>query len=234
MNKFIAIIVVTFSLIPSTIMAASLTIPNNVNVLVHNGKSIEVKNNLPLAIGLNQIAFRYQGSYRERGNQEQFESEVVIVNFNAKDQQYRIELPTIRNNRAENNFNKNPNVVIKSADQQVSLTLDVLLKSGLQIGRDYQDEMAQYNQMEQVASVQQFIPLTSNAINDSHATVATTTETTSIVAPTAVAIAADTANDSKAVPKTIEQDQAEIRQMLDYWYSKANEQTRAEFKQAIK
>ena len=34
-------------------------------------------------------------------------------------------------------------------------------------------------------------------------------------------------------PRDIEQDQAEIREMLDYWYSKANDNTKAEFKQSI-
>ena len=120
----------------------------------------------------------------------------------------------------------------------MTIQTDLLIKSGLQFGRNYQQELAAYNLSQQAAAVSQFAPAYAVAAPVSIAppqgvTTATAASAT-IVAPVSISPPSPIAAPTSAVaPKTIEQDQAEIRQMLDYWYNKANDNTKAEFKQSI-
>lgn len=236
MNQLFTAVVFSVGLTSPMLLASSLTLPSTADIIAVNGQPIKAENTLDLAEGVNQLALRYTGSYRDRGSMERFESEVVIVRFNAENTSYQLVLPNISQAKQASRFNQQPEIVINSASGPIAIQTDVLIKNGLQLGRNYQQELAAYNQTQQGAAVSQFasayavaVPVAPVSIAPPQGvTTAATVAPVSLVPPSPIAT-------SKSVvePKTIEQDQAEIREMLDYWYSKANENTKAEFKQSI-
>ncbi|QIR13701.1 YccT family protein [Shewanella aestuarii] len=236
----------SLSLLSPLLFAASLSLPTNAELIALNGQEIKATNPLDLTTGVNQIAFRYQGTYRQGGTQTRFESELIVVSFSADDQDYTLTLPTIRNKRDANNFDQQPQLSITSKQGDLAFTYDVITKPGLQWNRKYLEELALYNQSQQVASVNEFAIPVATATNSqstiqqeaptpSTAIKATPTTTSTISTPPAKAESAKAEMATQAViqPKTIAQDQAEISQMLDYWYSKANDETKAAFKNKI-
>lgn len=238
MNQLFTAFVFLVSFTSPTLVASTLTLPSTANIMAVNGQPIEAENTIDLVEGVNQIALRYTGSFRERGSMERFESEVVVIRFNAENKSYQLMLPNITLAKQANRFNKHPEIAINSDSGKVIIQTDILTKSGLQFGRNYQQELAAYNLSQQAAAVSQFAPAYAVAAPVSIAPpqgVATATAASAtIVAPVSISPPSPIAAPTSAVaPKTIEQDQAEIRQMLDYWYNKANDNTKAEFKQSI-
>lgn len=250
------------------LFAASLNLPINIDVIALNGQEIKADNPLDLQVGVNQLAFRYEGTYRQAGSQERFESELIVASFIAEDQDYTLTLPTIRNKREADNFDKQPQLSITGKQGELALKQDVITKSGLQWNRKYIEEIAQYNQSQQVASVTEFAKQAETAsaaeaaqpapaevmpkINTEVKQVAAATTTTAVTSQTLTSKGATSASSQMQAspaspaatkaevvtqtviqPKTIAQDQAEISQMLDYWYSKANDETKAAFKNKI-
>ena len=204
--------------------ASVLELPNTVEVKVFNGKAYEGNDDIALVEGQNQIVFRYVVNYRDSGMQTQFNSSAIVLTFDADDAQYQLTLPSIRNKNAASQFNREPKVNLSSnQSDSTPHQIDVLRKSGIQIGRDYAEEMLSYNQTQQVAAVAAFAPaITVPAVK------ATAVKVTEATPPAAVA------SQLKVVtPKTIAEDQAEISEMLDYWYNKANPDTKAKFKAKI-
>ena len=236
MNQLFTAVVFSVGLTSPMLLASSLTLPSTADIIAVNGQPIKAENTLDLAEGVNQLALRYTGSYRDRGSMERFESEVVIIRFNAENTSYQLVLPNISQAKQASRFNQQPEIVINSTSGPSAIQTDVLIKNGLQLGRNYQQELAAYNQTQQEAAVSQFasayavaVPVAPVSIAPPQGvTTAATVAPVSLVPPSPIAT-------SKSVvePKTIEQDQAEIREMLDYWYSKANDNTKAEFKQSI-
>jgi uncharacterized protein YccT (UPF0319 family) len=108
------------------------------------------------------------------------------------------------------------------------------MKSGLQIGRDFAQEIAQYNESGAIAAIASAKP-----INKKTATAAPIAPVVPVV-PVAIVPVAKTAEVTASnntadtqVNKTENITQAEISRMLDYWYQKANPNTQAEFKAKI-
>ncbi|GIU53888.1 MULTISPECIES: DUF2057 domain-containing protein [Shewanella] len=212
---------------PMSFAASILDLPNNVEVKMLNGKTYDGDDDIALTEGTNQIVFRYVVNYRDSGMQTQFNSNAVVLTFDANNDQYELELPSIRNKNAANKFNKQPAMTLtNSQDKSVSFKSDVLVKEGLQIGRDYPEEMAIYNQSQLAASVTAFAPVVTAPIAATPviATTQATLVTETQVAPIPAVV---------VKPKTIAEDQAEISEMLDYWYNKANQDTKAKFKAKI-
>jgi len=241
MNQLFTAFVFLVSFTSPMLVANTLTLPSTANIMAVNGQPIEAKNTIDLVEGVNQIALRYTGSFRERGSMERFESEVVVIRFNAENKSYQLMLPNITQAKQANRFNKHPEIAINSDSGKVTIQTDILTKSGLQFGRNYQQELAAYNLSQQAAAVSQFAPAYAVAAPVAPVSIAppqgvatATAASATIVAPVSISPPSPIAAPTSAVaPKTIEQDQAEIRQMLDYWYNKANDNTKAEFKQSI-
>lgn len=111
------------------------------------------------------------------------------------------------------------------------------MKSGLQIGRDFAQEIAQYNGSGAIAAI-----ASAKRINKNTPTAAPVAPVAPLapVAPVAIVPVAKTtevtASNNTAdtqVNKTEDITQAEVSRMLDYWYQKANPNTQAEFKAKI-
>ncbi|MCL1082396.1 MULTISPECIES: DUF2057 domain-containing protein [Shewanella] len=206
-------------------IAASLQLPDSTETVLVNGKASEqssVKLDLTLPDGMQQIAFRYQAHYRDNGRQDNFISDVVILRFQAEEQTYQLTLPAINSASDAKQFNAQPALgLIDQTGKTMAFTQDKLMKSGLQIGRDFAQENAQYNDSDAIAAI------------------APNTAIIRRLATAAMAIASEQGTQvmsNSAVPlvkKPEDITQAEVSRMLDYWYQKANNHTQAEFKAKI-
>lgn len=239
MRHIIALLCLTLS--PMGI-AASLQLPDRAETVLVNGKASQqqssVKLDLSMPDNMQQIAFRYQARYRDNGSQNNFISDVVILRFQASEQNYQLTLPTINSASRANQFNDQPTITLTdNTGKSIVFTQDKLMKSGLQIGRDFAQEIAQYNGSGAIAAI-----ASAKRINKNTPTAAPVAPVASVASVASVAIVPVakttevTASNNTAdtqVNKTEDITQAEVSRMLDYWYQKANPNTQAEFKAKI-
>ncbi|MCL1090480.1 DUF2057 domain-containing protein [Shewanella profunda] len=224
----------------------NLKIPQNVELLTVNGKQSLNRDDLILADGINQIAFRYTAQYRQQANTVRYQSDVLIIRFDESDQTLILKLPPITSARDAKQFDTSPTVTLMNTrNEAVNVAQDKLIKNGLQIGRDFEHEMLQYNLGDRSASLK--IAMISQAaapqaqssavINPSLTHQAPVVASTSLVAPAVIAPSETSANNqNQPNPQDTLADtpsQTEISQMLDYWYKLANDDTKASFKAKI-
>lgn len=225
MRSIIALL--CFSLFSQYAIAASLHLPDRTETVFVNNKASHQQSKVlldsTLPNGMQQIAFRYQARYRDNGSQNDFISDVIVLRFNASEQDYRLTLPPINSAASAKKFNLKPAITLTdSSGNTIAFTQDKLIKSGLQIGRDFVQEMAQYNASAAIAAVASSAVITPSLNPVSGATIASD-HSSQVISPSADVIEV-TAEDIT---------QAEVMRMLDYWYQKANNQTQAEFKAKI-
>ncbi|MEZ9822882.1 DUF2057 family protein [Shewanella sp. 10N.286.45.A1] len=190
-----------------------VTLPSNSELILVNGKENNSTDKLSLDNGENQLALRYIGRYQQQGSQTQFSSDVVIMTFSAENAQLTITLPRIRSNSAADAFNRIPNITLKdSTGVDIAFRQDKLIKDGMQLGRDYEKEIFDYNSSNQVA-----------ALGASAAPIATQ------VQPNLLQVE----NVAKQANAPTQTDQINVGQMLDFWYQQADEETRKAFKLKI-
>lgn len=201
----------------------TLSFPNSAELLVINGKSTEADSPATLREGKNQIVFKYNTSFRQQGQQKRFSSEAIILSFEASNQTYKLKLPKLKSSSDADKFNSAPLIQLSdNKDQAVNYDTDILTKEGLQLGRDYSEEISLYNQTEASAAVGSFAVVQQTAKVQSAETITTTAMPKS---PTSK----QTTSRSKEIP-----DQINVGQMLDFWYQQADEETRKAFKARIK
>ena len=179
---------------------------------------------------MNQIAFRYNAQYRKQANSVRYQSDVLIIRFNQTDQELHLKLPNIDSAKAAKQFDELPLLMLLDKHNQViAFDQDRLVKNGLQIGRNFEQEIFQYNQGQHPASITFTTQPQVSATTSAPTLPATASATSTIVTITAVAstaaITQSTAPDSPT--------QAEISHMLDYWYQLADDVTKAKFKAKI-
>lgn len=241
MRHIIALLCLTLS--PMGI-AASLQLPDRVETVLVNGKASQqqssVKLDLSMPDNMQQIAFRYQARYRDNGSQNYFVSDVVILRFQASEQNYQLTLPTINSASRANQFNDRPTITLTdNTGKSIVFTRDKLMKSGLQIGRDFAQEIAQYNESGAIAAIASAKPINKKSPTAAPvvpiAPVAPVTIMPVAIVPVAKTAEVTASNNTAdtQVNKTENITQAEISRMLDYWYQKANLNTQAEFKAKI-
>ncbi|GIU29533.1 DUF2057 domain-containing protein [Shewanella schlegeliana] len=198
----------------------TLSMPSNSELVLVNGVDASGRDTLNLKNGINQIAFRYLGRYKQQGSQTQFQSDVIIIKFDQSNADLALSMPRIRSGSAANKFNQSPQVTLEDQDGNlVSFDLGMLIKKGLQLGRDYEAEMAAYNLTAQEAS-----------LNIQPAVISVTPTTASVAVATASTTATTPAS-TTTKPKA--SSQVNVGQMLDFWYQQADEETRKAFKKRI-
>lgn len=210
-----------------------LQLPSDVELLTVNGQKPLSTSPVTLSDGLNQIAFRYNAQYRKQANSVRYQSDVLIIRFNETDQALQLELPNIDSAKAAKQFDESPSLTLLDKHNQViSFDQDRLVKNGLQIGRNFEQEIFQYNQGQHPASItlaavqsQPQVSATTRAPTLPAAAVAPSTAITASAATSTAAVTQGTVPDSPT--------QAEISHMLDYWYHLADDTTKAKFKAKI-
>ncbi|MCK7631945.1 DUF2057 domain-containing protein [Shewanella sp. JNE10-2] len=238
------------ALILTTVQPATaeitLNLPKNAEVLTVNGRPAVKSDSLILADGINQIAFRYSVQYRQQAETVRYQSDVLIVRFDASTQILTLRLPAINSARDTKKFDESPKLALLNAqDEAVSFTSDILVKHGIQLGRDFEHEILQYNLSNQPASLNLTMNTETTIPNNAIAVSSTTAisanqppvhqapavKSTSLIA---IESTISTSNDqSSQTTSATTPSQAEISQMLDYWYKQANEDTKASFKAKI-
>lgn len=190
----------------------TLNIPTTVDVLVANGEKPSLSGSLfasektlTLPDGENQLAFRIE-QYFDKGNDRIIvESDVIIAKFNESGKELSFELPKYRNEvEAQENIKDAEWSLVDQSGSQVNVSEDKLIKKGMQIGRNYSQELMEYNRKGGVAAV---------AVAGYAATPAVTGTQPAAPVATSAPVSATTAEE-----------------MLHFWYSKADEQTKARFK----
>ncbi|CAH0530347.1 DUF2057 family protein [Vibrio hippocampi] len=222
-----ALKIVTCALIAgfSTMAAAEVTLKTNdlIDVLAINAAKPNVTSGglftsgktITMPDGVNQMVFKYQ-PYFDSGRDERatVSSETIIARFEASDVELMIDVPKYKNAReAEANIKTMTWSLKDKAGNTIPVVVDVLSKDGVQLGRDYSREAEDYNRMGGVAAI---APL--------GATVAVTAAP--VVATTATVATAPVASNAPAAGNTAEE-------MLMFWYNKADDQTKARFKQYV-
>ncbi|MDV5169151.1 DUF2057 domain-containing protein [Photobacterium rosenbergii] len=203
----------------SSLADVKLDLPHQADLVLVNGVEQDGNDTLTLPNGVNQFAFTYIDSLRENGDDYLYKSDVIIVKFDASDEALKLELPKLRTAQDARKFNKSPKVSLVAANgEKISFEQDKLIKSGLQFGRDFEKEIAVYNQSGKAAAV---------AATATTAAVAAT----AAVPTTLPATAAPAATSPK--PPVDQQTRNVAENMLNYWYEQADEATRARFKAKI-
>jgi len=227
-------------------MAASFKLPDNTEVVLVNGNASPPQSSVTLDLtmpeAIQQIAFRYHARFRANGSQNSFTSDVILLSFQASEQAYQLTLPSINSAASARQFNAQPKLTLTDqTGKTVVFSQDKLMKSGLQIGRDWVQEITQYNASNKIAAISLSPNKRADRINkptmaadklnqapSSNSTISTANSTTinTVISTTSVN-AMITADKSENVS------QAEVSKMLDYWYQQANVHTQAEFKAKI-
>ncbi|SIR05826.1 hypothetical protein SAMN05421840_1083 [Shewanella morhuae] len=234
------------ALMLSTVQPATadvnLKLPKNTEVLTVNGKPAVKSGELILADGMNQIAFRYAAQYRQQADSVHYLSDVLVIRFDASEQILTLKLAAINSAKDAKKFNESAELTLLNAqDEAVSFTSDKLIKNGVQLGRDFEHEILQYNLSDRPASLNITMSQSGNAmVPPSTKTLsagqpqmrqAPAIASTNLLAP-AVMTSTVSAVDDK-VQQATQPSQTEISQILDYWYKQANDNTKASFKAKI-
>ncbi|MGS0683333.1 YccT family protein [Shewanella sp. 125m-7] len=220
MNRYcVALCSSAFFLSASALAEVQLLMPANAELVLVNGVETSGEDKLLLNNGVNQIAFRYLGRYQQHGSQTQFQSDVIIVKFEQNNTEIALTLPKIRSSSAADKFDKSPTITLVDAnDQSIVFEQGKLIKDGLQLGRDYEEEIAAYNLTTQSASLQ--LKPSQNMYVQSAA----------VIPVTAVAATQVSSSQNTAIQPN---EQINVGQMLDFWYQQADEETRKAFKKRI-
>ena len=139
----------------------SIEVPSNVNVLVvdgakphESGSFLSATKTIELEDGQHQILFRYQPVFSEGQERYSTESDPIVATFSATNQALSFQLPEYRDIKdAEKNIKSMQWSLTDKSGQAVSVKQDKLIKEGMQIGRNFRDEIDEYNRSGRIASV---------------------------------------------------------------------------------
>ncbi|MGC9492489.1 DUF2057 family protein, partial [Vibrio genomosp. F10] len=196
----------------------TIQIPDNIELFIANGEKPELvggffsaNKTLTLPNGENQIAFRYSSLFDRSNDRTTVESDTIIAKFEAQDQELTFSLPQYRNEReAQTKIKQLEWSLINQSDEVIEVHEDKLMKEGMQLGRDYQREVADYNRSNGIAAI---------------------TATSFVAASATPAISAAPALKQTSGKNVTAESTAE--EMLHFWYDKADAETKARFKAHI-
>ncbi|MCF8779247.1 DUF2057 domain-containing protein [Vibrio sp. IRLE0018] len=192
--------------------AVTLHVPDDVTLFVSNGQKAKLSGSLfassktiELPNGENQIVFQYEPYFSQGNDRIGVESNVIIAKFSANDTDLNFELPKYRDHRvAEQEIKQMQWQLVDEQGAAVTKSEDKLVKSGMQIGRDYAREAADYNQTGGIAAI-----------------------------GTAVSVATIKTEPVANVETKVKAGDNTAEEMLHFWYDKADEATKARFKAYI-
>lgn len=193
-------------------LAATVTVMPNISLLAIDGekaKSSLTKSQNSFNINDNnkhQVVVRVSEVVDNGSDKTLFESDPIIVTFQAGNQDLVISAPRLDNMRNANMFAKDPKITVKtSADQTVTSKQDILKQTGIFPDTRIAEDLAEYNASQGVAAVPNLV---------------------SVSMPAAIPTAAG-AKATKA--KITVQGENVAEQMLQYWYQQADKETQARF-----
>lgn len=139
-----------------------LVVPEAINLSVVNlekprleGGLFSSNKTLVLPNGTHQIAFRYSQPFVNRDTVETVSSELVIVRFNAENQELTFQLPDYRNaQQARREIDQFTWQLIDTNNQRpIEQTSDIIAISGFVLGQNFIDNVIEYNKQSGKASI---------------------------------------------------------------------------------
>lgn len=214
--KFARMLAVAASLAAGSVWAADLSIANNLDVQVVNGKSYSAslslfgsKNVIDLGQGDQQLVLRVSDGFSNKNSQELYKSEYYVLTFNTTaDEKISLSVPTMHNLKQARKFDENPTFILKKEDgSAVHFEKAVLKKEGMQLSRNLVNELKEFNASDSPAAIESRAPFAALMMNS---------------------------DDAAKLPQqggTTERmgDVVMSEQMLHYWFKQADPQTRQRF-----
>lgn len=137
--------------------------PKLIGGLLDSVKTVELPN------GTNQILFQYNPTFLSKDKIDRVHSELVIVKFEATDDTISFVLPHFKNAfEAKRSINSLDWKMKNSFGVEVAKKEDILRVEGIRLGRDYTQDMEEYNKNGGAASVS----LTYVTVNNSDSKIA--------------------------------------------------------------
>jgi len=139
----------------------TISVPDTVEVLLANeakpnisGGLFASHKTLTLPDGENQILFLYKPYFTQGSDRIIIESDPIVAKFIANDTELTFDFPTYRNQRdAKQNIKSAQWQFLDKDNQAVQVKQEQLAKEGMQIGRNFKLEIAEYNRHNGVASL---------------------------------------------------------------------------------
>lgn len=138
-----------------------IDIPESINLLVVNSLKPEVKkgglfstDTLTLPDGENQIVFKFEPNVMENDTLRQVYSDVIVAKFTVQQNELKFVLPEYRDlNQARNGISNFEWSLVDDEGQNVEITQDTLSANGVQLGRNFIEDVLDYNMRGGVAAI---------------------------------------------------------------------------------
>ncbi len=151
----------SLGIVPCTVAAKTiLQIPDNVDVFAINAQPPEKASGLfpsnkeELDNGINQIVFKYSPAFEIGKDIQHAYSQVIIAKFKASDTQLHFKLPSYRSlTQARQKIDHMQWALVDAQGNNVVIAEDTLQKNGIQVGRDYVQEVQHYNTGAGIAAI---------------------------------------------------------------------------------
>lgn len=139
----------------------TITVPDTVEVLLVNEQKPQLDGGLfaahksvTLPDGENQILFLYKPYFTQGNDRIIVESDPIVAKFDAQDSELTFDFPKYRNARDAKQNIKSAHWQFQDQNgQPVTVKQEQLVKEGMQIGRNFKLEIAEYNRSNGVASL---------------------------------------------------------------------------------
>lgn len=202
--------VLTLFVCASTWADTVVTVPRPYATYLVDGKSYKANDaDIKLSAGEHQLVIRFEGNYSKRETINMISGEPLVVNFKTDGQeQLTFDLPQLREAQQAKAFLKNQKLQLIDRNSKAVKTAHIFelpKKEGLQIGRDYQEELLALGKAFQQPVINE----------DGSVSVNGTTQK---------------ANDPTAV---VGSKNLQSLEMLKYWYNRADPQARKAFQHWI-
>lgn len=163
MNKKFISAVGCIAILASQLVHAEvkIPIPDTINLLVVNSLKPDVQkgglfgtDTLILPDGENQIVFKFQPSVMENDTLRKVYSDVIVAKFTAQDDELTFVLPEYRDlNQARNEIDGFNWSLVSSDDQKIGVKKEYLSTTGVQLGRNFIEDVMDYNMRGGIAAV---------------------------------------------------------------------------------
>ncbi|KHA61930.1 hypothetical protein NL53_01205 [Vibrio variabilis] len=152
----------------------TISIPDTVEVLLVNEQKPQLDGGLfssqktvTLPDGENQILFLYKPYFTQGKDRIIVESDPIVAKFAAKESELVFDFPSYRNVREAKAEIKSADWQFKNQNGQVvAVQQEQLAKEGMQIGRNFKLEIAEYNRHNGIASLNKSLPMPTNVSMD--------------------------------------------------------------------
>ncbi|ENM5933349.1 DUF2057 family protein [Vibrio mimicus] len=181
MQRFSCLLALCFA--ASASAKVTIDIPDTIDLLVVNGSSpklsggfFDATKKLELDDGEQQIVFRYSPYFSQGSDRIIIDSDVIIATFDAANQDFTFDMPKYRDApQATKAIKKMEWQLVDQQGKAIEMRQDRLIKEGMQLGRNFEFETAEYNRKGGIAALTSSIatqPLTQQEASNAAASAA--------------------------------------------------------------